>query len=180
MKKLLCVLLAALMLLSLCACGMLDSSDKEEEDSYMQPLDDFMDYITGDATLKTIQRMMPDEAWEYREEEHDLTPDYIWEVYQENRAGVVEGDEEEFGPNLKYHYEVVDDRKLDKDELEDLKEELEYYGIDPDDVKEAYEVDFEATISGDYDEETAENTYTVVKIGKTWYMFDIIDGYLGF
>ncbi len=77
------------------------------------------------------------------------------------------------GDKLKISYKITDTAKYDRDELEDLRDDLDsYYDIDAKDIKAAKEVDVEIKLKSGKDKEESEDTLTVVKIGRKWYIVD--------
>lgn len=69
-------------------------------------------------------------------------------------------------------YELVDSEKLDKDDVEDLAEDLDKaYDIDEDHVKAAVVYTIKYKVKDDGDKDTLKNDITVVKIKGKWYVF---------
>lgn len=73
--------------------------------------------------------------------------------------------------DIKVKYKIVDVKKLDKDDIKDLKkEQKESYGF-RDDITAARELDvvFTVYVDGDEEEET-DMTVTVIKVDGKWYI----------
>lgn len=69
-------------------------------------------------------------------------------------------------------YELVDSDKLDKDDVEDLAEDLDkYYDIDEKSVKAAVVYTIKYKVKDDGDKDTIKNDITVIKIKGKWYVF---------
>ena len=142
-----------------------DKGDSREE-AINDAVDAFMDlYIYGE--YGDVEDFAPTAAWEYYAEEWDYTYDEALEdgEYMADYYCAVEYFE--YVEDLDYTVTFADDTDIDY-----LKEELEdSYGIDPDSVEDAQEVEVEYTF------ETEEGTYEdieywdIVKIDGQWYVF---------
>ena len=170
MKKLFCLLLAFVMLLSFAACEKDDKDEKEKKEktpSYEQPVKDMIDIQVGKATEKQIKRMYPEEVLEMWEEDADE----LWEEYEDEKEYIVEEYEDQYGKNFKITYKITDKEELKGGNLDELADELNYqFDIDMDDVEEAYELEIEFTLKGNDDEDEYEKTVTVYKLRGQWYL----------
>ena len=167
MKKIICLILSLVLLLSLTACG-------SGLLTYKSALDGFFDVISGEANKSKLKNMLPSEVWEHMEDEYDMDFDDFADEYEDNKEDLVDELESMYGDNVKISYTVEDEDELDEDELDELREELDYYGIDEDDVKQAYELELTVTAEGEDDSEEEEMTVTAIKIGNKWYIYELL------
>lgn len=189
MKKLLCLLLSILMLLSFVACESADDDDDDRRSSrksgknqssaassdYKDAIDLLMKVSECDISEKELKSMFPDFIWEYYEEEEGESFDEICEMISESLAEQRTDLEDEFGEDVAIQYEVTDKTEVDEEEFEEYKNTMaEQYGVDPEIFGECYTVEFEATMSGQYEEESQNMTYHVVEIDGTWYIAEIL------
>lgn len=137
---------------------------------YKSALNNFVDVMNGDASK--LEKVMPNEYWEYMDEEYNKELDDYVEEFEDEYDDYVKELRGEFGKNIKFSYEIEEAEKMDKDDVEDLAEGLadEFSYIDEDDVKEAYEVEMEMTIKGSKDDDSIEMDVLCVKIGSGWYL----------
>lgn len=99
-----------------------------------------------------------DDAEEYAEE-------YIGDYLDELEDG--------YGRDLKFSFKIVECEEVDKDDLEDLEEEMEELFGDSEKVEKAYEVEFEYTIEGDDDDDEDDGDMVIIKIDGEWYIHEL-------
>ncbi len=137
---------------------------------YEKPLQYVCDGLEK-GNLKTMMKAFPSYITEEMEDYYD---DYA-DVFADNMKEQLE---EEFGKNVKVSYKVTDKDKLDKDDIEELVEDIEYFYDEKVKIKDAYELEVEMKVKGKDGSDESEDSITVIKIGSKWYMYD--DSFLGF
>ena len=165
MTKFVKILVAAMLLVSLLAgCG--KSSQFGSLASKAQAFEN------GDYSK--LEEMCPAAYWEYMEDEYDFDIDdridSMEESFEEYSA---EDYEETYGKNWKVTLSAENEKKLDKDTVEDIAKCLEEYGIDEKDVTAAYKVWVKRTVKGDDDKNITMRTYHVVKISGKFYICNV-------
>lgn len=119
-----------------------------------------------------IKDIVPDVLWEEEADEEDKDVDEIIDELVEDVEAEKE-EAEEFG--ISVSYEIGEYEKMDKDDLEDLKENISdiYDCIDEDDIgNKAYKVEVSYEINYEEFDETEEDDMElfVVKINGDWYV----------
>lgn len=140
--------------------------------SYKDAIDLMVD-VSLNGKIEKLEKLAPKEFWEYYEEESDITVKEMIEEYKDENVyeSMMEELEKDYGKNIKVSYKIKEKEKLEKDELDEIKDGLkENYGIAKKSVKTGYEVEVELTIKGKDDKDSQTNTINVVKIGKGWYI----------
>lgn len=162
MKRVLCLTLALLMLLSLAACGG-KGGKKGRATSIEDVLDNRVDYLMGKASKTQVQNMYPPEFWG-----DDF--EAFWEEYQEDRQEMMEEQEEKYGKNVKYSYQILEKEKFDEEKVEQAGTYFEEnWNIDPDSVTEGYNLTVEVIVKGSEKEDARVIQVSVAKIGNYWY-----------
>lgn len=67
-------------------------------------------------------------------------------------------------------YKVRDAKQLTDDDLEEVKEYIEYNYEEDGTIKDAYEVTIKMTVKGEQEKMTTTDDYVVVKLGSKWYI----------
>ena len=136
---------------------------------YTKPLDNYIDLMNGD--IDVIADMAPEAYWEYCEDELDKDLDDMIEEYEELYEDfILESLEEEYGEDISFSYEIVDEKELSTKKLDAIKDGLkENYDIAKKSVTDGMELEVELTIEGDDDEDSDETDMYVVKIDGDWY-----------
>lgn len=129
---------------------------------YKKPLNNYFKGIEK-ANSDTYLKAYPEFTREDMEDTYDN--DYL-----DKR---LENFEEEYGSKIKISYKVLDKEKLDKDDLEDIQDELEDE-YDEDDVKVStgYEVAVKITVKGSDDKESYYTSFYICKVNGKWCMVD--------
>ncbi len=167
MRKLLCLLIALMLLsVTLCACS---------GTAYSKPIEAAIQ-ITYYGNGEYIEFVAPEEYFEWYEDRYDENfEDYCddWE----NDQWV-----DNFGKGYEVTYKISNEKKVDKDTLEDIKDCLEdKFDIEPSDVKKAYMFDVEYFIEGSKEKCSSEweELYSV-KIRNNWYIVEFDEDYIDF
>lgn len=170
MRKLLCLLLSLVLVLSLAACG--ESGGKKEKSGKTPEsvAEKYMDAVL-DADFEKIFDLIHKDVINNGLEAEGLDKEYLQEMIDENNADMEEMFaelEEEAGGKVKFSYEVLEAEELSEDMLENGQE----YYEDEYDVKitDAKVVEIEVTVEFDGDQETESFEIYVVKIGGSWYL----------
>ena len=164
MKKIICVLMALVLMLSLTACGA-NSSYK----SVVKTMIKAMEKCDAEKMIK----IFPDEFLEYMcEEEYDDDYDDMVDDLEDSLEDSMDWWEDQYGRDIKLTYEIDDADELDEDEIEAL---MDYYDdvMDLDlDIKKAYVVEVELDIEGKKDDGSEDMVLTVIKVGSKWYIMN--------
>ncbi len=82
-------------------------------------------------------------------------------------------EEEDLEGNLKFSYKIKDEDKLDKDDLEDVAEEMEamFDDFDEKKLKAAVEYEVDVTVKAGGEKENLDLEVYVIKYGGKWYVF---------
>lgn len=80
--------------------------------------------------------------------------------------------EDKYGKNVKITVKFKDKDKLDKDDIKKLEKTYKSTYDKSVDIKQAYDVEVEATIKGKDDKDTDTANIKVGKIGSKWYIVD--------
>ena len=191
MKKLLCLLLSVLFVLSFAACESEDDdrrssrrSKKEQtvgSSDYEDAIDLMMKVFSCDISEKELKSMFPAVCWDYFEEEEDQPFDEIYDMVSSDLENSREYLEEEFGEDFHIEYEIVSKEKLDADDeaLSEFVEEFKnIYGLDEFTVGDCYALEIEASMVGSNKEDPTEMSYHVIEIDGSWYVAEILlDGF---
>lgn len=187
MRKLLAILLAITMVLTLGACGSGSKKDKDDEkdkksgSGYEEALDMALAYFFEFDT-KNTQKLMPDFLWSAMAEEEGMETDEAVAYFNES-AEDTKADYEAEG--IEIEYEVAELEKLDEDDLDELLEDVadNYDGyLSMDDfgdqgyyayVTSEYYSDGELLEEGDYD-------LCVIQIDGGWYVVSDYGNFLIF
>lgn len=141
---------------------------------YAKAIDNYVDAsMYGKA--KAVKALVPNEMWEYIEDEYDVTLDTVADYYEEMSEASLEILEEDYGKNIKISYVLDEADEVDEYEYEEIKDKLKEYGVKRKDIKKAVEVEAEMKIKGKEDADTAEVELVFVKIGRNWYYYDGIE-----
>ncbi len=181
MKKLLAILLAVLMVMSLAACGSEKADDEtdapkkeetttpvtepEEEElpSYEPAIDIFCDILLGDVT--DLEKTLPEEVWLVAAEGLDT-----------DKQGAIDELASSFvmleGIFTSMEYEVVSEKDA-ADEIEDIQEYLADYGLETE-IEAAYELElswkYEMPETYDAEDDGEEETAYAILVDGEWYL----------
>lgn len=142
---------------------------------YKSALNNMMDLMNGDA--KKLEQVMPAEYWDYMDDKYGTDLDDAIDEYEDTYKASMKSLKSKYGKNIKYSYTIDEATKVDKDDLEEMAEEIakQFSYVDEDDIKEAYEVDIELTIKGSKDDDSEDIDVLCVKIGSSWYAMSYYD-----
>lgn len=118
---------------------------------YQKPIDNFVKGFNK-CNAKTMMKAFPEDMMD--------KDDKVTDKDLETLIGTLEMF---YGDDIKISYDIEGKAKLDKDEIEDLEDELDVK------ISKAYEVDVNLEISGDDEEEEDVTSFVVAKIkGEGW------------
>ena len=80
--------------------------------------------------------------------------------------------EDEYGDDIKVSYKIKDKEKIDKDDLEDLEDDIKDTYDEKVKVSKGYELKIEMKIKGDDDKEKDTTKIKVYKIDGDWCLMD--------
>lgn len=200
MKKLLALLLALVMILTMAACSDSkkdDEKDEKEEKTTQseekEPAEEQEESEESEEQEEPQEEAAPyvDELENYitamvvaveKSDLEKIAPAEVWAVmaedmdafyekYVEQQEASLEELMEEYGEDVDVEYEILEETEVTEEELEEAKEYLETtYGIEADSVKEGYILKVQLTTFGSEKEDVEEVELPVLKIGSTWYV----------
>ncbi len=138
--------------------------------SYKKTIDLFITSVM-DGDGAGLVKTLPDELVEYGMEQDGLTSRQELEQEMEDLLGDPETSlDSMYGDDWSYEYEIVDTENYTSDELESLKEEYQTE-IKDIKIKDAKKVTVKLTLKvKDEDDQSTDVDFSVIKIGKTWYI----------
>ncbi len=158
MKKLLCVALILSLVVCLAACG---------GSGYKSLVGDYVEAM-NDCDAEKMLDALPKEYIDYMEDQGIDEDDLIDELEYYLEL-MFEELEDEYGDDIKITYKITENKKMDKDDLEDLQDEYDEMDYDID-IEEARELEVELTIKGDDDKDTDDLDLIIIKVDGEWYM----------
>ena len=136
---------------------------------YKQPVDNMIKAIeTGKGQY--LYKTMPDFLIEYRYDDEKKSE--IIDDLDDSLEYVVEMLEDEYGDDIKVSYKIKDKEKIDKDDLEDLEDDIKDTYDEKVKVSKGYELKIEMKIKGDDDKEKDTTKIKVYKIDGNWCLMD--------
>ncbi len=123
------------------------------------------------GSYKTMKKAFP----EYITDQLDR---YFGDDAEDTMDELVESLKDEYGKGVKITYKIIDKDKLDKDDIEELEDEVKYRYNKKVKIKEAYELEVKMKVKGSEGSDEDEMDVTVIKVGSKWYLYD--DSLMGF
>lgn len=137
--------------------------------SYTDPIDLYFDAMY-EGKVENVEKLAPDEYWNWRVEASDMNRDECIEEAQEWARLTNKSIKKQFGEDFLCTYEVADKEELSDEALQELAEILERdYEISAKSVKQGYTVTIDLNFNGD---EQKGQEITVVQIGYRWYLVE--------
>ncbi len=137
---------------------------------YKGAIETCMELMNGNPD--NIMDVAPQALWDWIEKEDNLDLDKIKDAYAEYNKEITDNLKDKYGSDYKVTYKITDKDKLDKDDLDELKDELKDIGIAKKTVSSAYELELEVTIKGEEDKDSDSYEVYAVKIDDKWYLYD--------
>ena len=178
MRKLLCLVLSLVLVLSLAACG--GSSGKKDKSSKAAKTPEAIaeKYMEAalDADFEKMLDLVHKDVINNGMEAEDMDDDDMQEMIDESSEELEELLAELEEEDIKLSYEIVDVDALDKEMVESGKE---YYEDEYDvEITDAKSVMIEISIKADGETEYENIEIYVVKIGGSWYLdIDSVDNF---
>lgn len=176
MRKIATLLLAALMLLGMTACGPADPTE-----DICIAADNFITVITDRVSL--VSALAPEEFWDEMNREVWTIPSDTGyygstvcdaEEYYEYRAGKIQETLTEYYGEYEITYEVTKFEEVTQRKMEDLIDALdESYDIDEDQIGMAYKVTVEWEVEGDKRDDDGKFKSYAVYINNVLYIVDL-------
>lgn len=128
--------------------------------------------VAFEGKASAIEDLAPEAYWEYVEDKENLKIDEIEEIYEEDAYdAMMKILEAMVGDDVSISYDIADTDELSESKLDDVKDTLkDRYDIPRKSVEDAIEIEIEAVIEGDEDEEKDEMTFYAVEIDGEWYL----------
>ncbi len=188
MKKLLCLLLSALLLLSCTACNSeeyvdeyyesTESTKKEPsvpEVSYDTAIRLMMKTFSNDFSKEELKSMYPDEAWTYFAEEKGKSLDDIYADFSGRMEENWEKTKEAVGEGAAVKYEILARTDCEGETYEAFKAEMgKKYGIAHDAFGTCYEVTVKKATVGKLREDIVTQNYHVFELDGNWYVSEVL------
>lgn len=174
MKKLISAALAALLLLSLCACSGNKPQPPVEKDSYNVLLDASLKLVT-DFDRETLDKVLYRSQIEYMIQDYaSKDKDYI-AALEEEFASVAAAYTEAYGEDWKLSYTINETIEKDAEGIEKYKEfdsfYFKTYGIDTDKIQAVTFLKVTAHIAGSLGSNSKDRTIQCFMIDGAWYSF---------
>lgn len=160
MKKILAVVLAGVMALSMTACG------KSAE--YESILEDFFKAIE-EADGELYMSLVHSTVLENERENYNLTEESQKEMYQTFIKTLHDTMVSEYGDDFEFSYKIEEDEELKGDDIEKYEEKLEsIWGEEDVKITKAYESEVELTIKvgGEKEKDTAD--FVFAEVDNEW------------
>ena len=191
MKKLLCLILSVLLVLSFAACASEEDDDRESRKSkknkestsdvvasagsYEDAIDLCLKVFVGSITKSDVKQMFPDDLWEYMAEEEGESVDELceemYDMLKETKADM----EEAYGDGFSAEYEILDKKTFDGEEYDEFKEGAEEScGLDPDKFGKCYEMKMRVVVSFEDEEEEQNETIHMFEYDGEWYIAEVV------
>lgn len=188
MKKLLCLLFSALLVLSLAACESEEYEEQYEENtqntekapdtalaSYDVAIRLMMKTFSNSFTKEELKAMYPDLCWTYFAEEKGKSLDEIYADFSARMAENWEKTKEAVGEGAAVKFELLDRIDYEGDEYEAFKAEMEEkYGIARERFGVCYEVTLKKATVGKLREDISQQIYHVFELEGTWYVWEVL------
>ena len=139
--------------------------------SYEKVVDQYFKAVfSGDA--EQIVKLVPEEIWNYALEEYDGDEEEVLDSMQrmlEYAYDTLEGYAEDYGVDLsKLSYEIVSENSMSRKDIQEIEDNYDDIDLEIDEGKE-----LEVELSLPEEANTGTLTITVVKIGRSWYLYDM-------
>lgn len=119
------------------------------------------------GSYKQFVKAFPD----YMVDKFDDTLDYLYDDDMDKFMESFTDDlKDEYGKNYKITYKVTDKEKLDKDDIEELEDDIKYMYDKKVKIKSAYVLETDLKIKGKKGSDSNDTEIVVYKIGSKWYM----------
>ncbi len=124
---------------------------------YEKPFEDICEALEKDSSNKIESAYLPS-TWDV----YSATPEDLLDVLSDAfyDCGEIED----------VSYKVREANKLTGEDLEEVKDYIEYNYDEDGTIKEAYELTIKMTVKGENEKMTTTDTYVVVKLGGKWYI----------
>lgn len=150
--------------------GCSDEENVEESISQEDALQNHYDaFYFGEK--KAIEKLAPDEAWEYIEETYDVKKSQVVDYYQELVEVTKDAVEENLGDNLQIEFDITGSDDLDDGEVEEIKDVLSECGISSKDVSKCVIVTWDELLKGSKNQDDENPETVMVQIGDSWYIY---------
>lgn len=100
----------------------------------------------------------------------EYTEDWDDDDVEDNLEDMLDNLKDVYGRNIKISIKVLDKEKYDEDELEDLRDSIEWYDLDDDELTAAYRIALKVTFKGSKDKGSNIVTFIVIKYDGKWCM----------
>ncbi len=134
----------------------------------MKPMNNIIKAIEKEDAEFYLKSVPEDVVKAAKKTDNDLEDEF-----EEGAELINEMLEDEYGKNFKIKAKIVDKKKIDKDDIEDLEDDIYLNEIDVDDIEAAYEVEYEVTVKGKDGKEDAKFETHIGKVDGKWYFIDM-------
>lgn len=123
-----------------------------------------------------VEKLIPEDVFKELRKDEDFSKGEFLDSIEDSFEKDMDAVKDEFGDNAKIKYTIVDKKKMNKEDLEDLAEVLDKgYGISEKSVKAAYRMAVKVTTRGKDGKTFHYEQVVVVKIDGKWYTTDIMN-----
>ncbi len=168
MKKLLALLLASVMLLSLAACGGDDGGNDAEKSTYKTAVQIYEKLLNGKSS--DLKKSLPSEFWDDLKDTSNMSFSDAKEYFDNMMSSV----KSYYGESYSATIEILEEKKTNADELNALINKMmnQYDYISQDSISEAYELQLQMKMTSNMGNEEEEAIFFAAKMGNSWYIID--------
>ncbi|MGN1158695.1 MAG: hypothetical protein ACI4SE_00715, partial [Lachnospiraceae bacterium] len=153
------VIVAAVLIVILCFGGKRDSYEDAVK-QYIKGVQEHDLSMMSETFPKPLRKEWIEDTLYWYDDEADF-----WEYFDESI-------EYYCGSNVKYSYEIEDEERMDRDDLDELEEDLEYYYDYRCEITDAYELEVRINMKGKEGEDYSYMDFIAVKIKGEWYLIE--------
>lgn len=152
------VIVAAILIVKLCFGGRNSYEDAVKQ--YVKGVQEHDLSMMSETFPKPLREEWIEDTLYWYDDEADL-----WEYFDQNT-------EYYCGPNVKYSYEIEEAERMDRDDLDELEEDLEYDYDYRCEITDAYELGVRIKMKGKEGEDYSYLDFIAVKIKGEWYLIE--------
>lgn len=184
MKKLLCLLLGTVLLLSFAACESEEYESYEStqstekgvpEASYDTAIRLMMKTFSNDFTKEELKAMYPQQCWTYFAEEKGKSLDDIYADFSSRMADNWVKTQDAVGEDAAVKFEILSRTDYENNAYDTFQAEMEEkYGIARDSFGACYEVMLKKATVGKLREDISNQRYHVFELDGAWYVWEVL------
>ena len=171
-KPILLISIVSILVIAVCITSIFvfsndQGSPKKTVNKYVEAV------VDGDAE-EIIEIMYPKSIIRRIVSDRDMTMEEFEESLEDNLEYMEDKNREMYGRNLRGRVRILSSETLDREEVRNREERIKAsYDVNID-ISRAVKLECELTLSGSRGSEVDEETITLYKIGKKWYVLEMI------